>query len=360
MFAWEKQLNRWQEAGLIDDAAASRIRDFEARTPGLRWPAVAAVSFGAIMLMAGVLLFVSAHWDELGPSTRFAMVVAMVAVFHAAGAWAATRMEPLAMALHGIGTVLLGAGIFLSGQIFNMEAHWPAGMMLWAVGAWIGYALRLDWVQMSLAAILTPAWIGAEWMDAHPSAYIARVLSQGILLLAIVYFTAPKSRALVWIGGIAVLPAALALILGREFGDPATAAESGEAYGLAYLLPLGVALLLRGKLAWMNSVAALWVLVLSLASRNVNSPLIYLWCLLGSLGLVAWGMHERRTERVNVAMAGFALTVLFFYFSSVMDKIGRSASLIGLGVLFLAGGFGLEMVRRRLVRQLNALARVSG
>jgi len=359
MFAWEKQLNRWQEAGLVDDAAASRIRDFEAKRPGLRWPAIAAVSFGAIMLMAGVLLFVSAHWDELGPSTRFALVVLMVAVFHAAGAWTASRMEPLAMALHGIGTVVLGAGIFLSGQIFNLEAHWPLGVMLWAAGAWVGYSLRRDWVQMSLAAILTPAWIGAEWMDAHPSAYIARVLSQGMLLLAIVYFTAPESRALVWIGGIALLPAALVLILGREFGDPATAAESGEAYSLAYLLPLAVALLLRGRLAWMNSVAALWVLVLSLASRNLNSPLIYLWCVMGSAGLVAWGMYERRTERVNVAMAGFALTVLFFYFSSVLDKIGRSASLIGLGVLFLAGGFGLEMLRRRLVRQLTAVARVS-
>jgi hypothetical protein len=34
-----------------------------------------------------------------------------------------------------------------------------------------------------------------------------------------------------------------------------------------------------------------------------------------------------------------------------MDKIGRSASLIGLGLLFLAGGFGIEQVRRRLVSQ---------
>ena len=28
-------------------------------------------------------------------------------------------------------------------------------------------------------------------------------------------------------------------------------------------------------------------------------------------------------------MAGFAITILCFYFSSVMDKLGRSASLIG-------------------------------
>jgi hypothetical protein len=45
----------------------------------------------------------------------------------------------------------------------------------------------------------------------------------------------------------------------------------------------------------------------------------------------------------------FAATVLTFYSSQVMDKLGRSASLIGLGVLFLAGGWMLERARRRLV-----------
>ena len=49
--------------------------------------------------------------------------------------------------------------------------------------------------------------------------------------------------------------------------------------------------------------------------------------------------------------AVFAGTALAFYFSQVMDKLGRSASLIGLGVLFLAGGWALEQMRRRLVLQ---------
>jgi hypothetical protein len=52
-------------------------------------------------------------------------------------------------------------------------------------------------------------------------------------------------------------------------------------------------------------------------------------------------------------MAGFAITILCFYFSTVMDKLGRSESLIGLGVLFLAGGWALEKLRRRLVAQMR-------
>jgi uncharacterized membrane protein len=76
-------------------------------------------------------------------------------------------------------------------------------------------------------------------------------------------------------------------------------------------------------------------------------------CVLGSIGLIVWGLQEERKERINLGVAGFALTILFFYFSNVMDKLGRSASLIGLGFLFLLGGWLLERTRRQLVARLE-------
>jgi hypothetical protein len=72
--------------------------------------------------------------------------------------------------------------------------------------------------------------------------------------------------------------------------------------------------------------------------------------------LIAWGIDEGRSERVNMGSAVFAATVVAFYFSEVMDKLGRSASLIGLGLLFLAGGWALERLRRRLVQQARETA----
>jgi uncharacterized membrane protein len=62
-------------------------------------------------------------------------------------------------------------------------------------------------------------------------------------------------------------------------------------------------------------------------------------------------LRDSRTERINLGAAFFAATVLTFYFSQVMDKLGRSASLVGLGVLFLGGGWALERMRRKLVEQ---------
>ena len=63
-------------------------------------------------------------------------------------------------------------------------------------------------------------------------------------------------------------------------------------------------------------------------------------------------MREARSERINLGVAGFAITLLSFYFSNVMDKLGRSLGLMGLGALFLLAGWTLERTRRRLLAQI--------
>jgi hypothetical protein len=51
---------------------------------------------------------------------------------------------------------------------------------------------------------------------------------------------------------------------------------------------------------------------------------------------------------------GFAIAVVWFYFSDIFDKVGRSLGLIGLGILFLAGGWALEKTRRGLLARMVA------
>ncbi|HJV23732.1 MAG TPA: DUF2157 domain-containing protein [Holophagaceae bacterium] len=365
MESLESLLNRWVAEGLLDGAAADRIRTYEgSREPErrLHWPALLAIAFGALMVAGGVLLFVAAHWERMAPAGRFLSVLAMVGAFHLAGAWFTDRGPKLATALHGIGTLTLGAGIFLAGQIFNLEEHWPGGVMLWALGAWIGFALLRDWVQGLLAALLTPLWLGGEWVVATERwrswGGEERVLAFGLLLLALTYFTGrrgegdrPLRKALMWVGGLAVIPMTFFVIAsarerGFSDGGEATTGLLALGWAVALLAPLGLALRLRGRGAWMNGAAAAWVWLLGI--MNGRELPLYAWCALGAVGLVFWGLHEGRRERVNLGIAGFALTLLFFYFSSVMDKLGRSLGLMGLGLLFLLGGWQLERLRRRL------------
>ena len=362
----EAKLQRWVEAQVIDPEAALRIRAFElsAEPPGLRWPVVLAIAFGAIMVAAGVLLFVAAHWEELSPSQRLLLVLTMVGGFHLAAGALMPRMRALGIALHGAGTVALGAGIFLAGQIFNMQEHWPGAVLLWAIGAVLSWLVLRDWVQGTLAMLLVPAWIASEWsVRAEPFSGAAKYLVQFMMLLALAYLGARRKeqesewrRALIWIGGLGVLPLGMVLAeSGRDWGwmheSAMPAAVRLVGLLMAYALPLLVAWLLRGNEARWNVGFALWVFVVGLLNPAdyFQSVEVYAMFALGAVGLVLWGLREQSRERINRGVAGFAITLCAFYFSTVMDKLGRSASLVSFGLLFLLGGWKLEQLRRKLV-----------
>ncbi len=369
---WEQYLKRWVEAGLIENNTAELIRAYQTeqdKERGLRWPVIVAIAFGALTLASGILLFVAAHWDKISPGQRFGLIILLIVAIHLAGAFAANRFGVLSTAMHAVGTVCLGAGIYMAGQIFHLQEHWPGGVLLWTLGAWVGWALLKDWVQASLAAILTPVWLASEWLlTAGRWEHGGTILGAGILTLAITYFTAltPDTssyvrKALSWIGGIILIPASGLAICFGSYGSlntsPMPPGHLVFGWGLALLLPLVLAWLLRGRRVWLNVIAALWVVALSISgiylrgslSHSLDALPVYVLCALGSVGLVAWGMKEHRKERINLGILGFALTILTFYFSTMMDKLGRSASLVGLGLLFLLGGWFLEKARRRLL-----------
>jgi len=381
----KKRLERWVSAGVVDAGTASRIRTFEeSQSSGerLRWPVLLAVALGGLLLCAGVLLFVAAHWDELSPAWRFTLVMILVAVFPLAAALTEERFPALSTTFYAIGTICVGAGIFLTAQVFNLQEHWPSGILMWAIGALAGWLLLRHWTQAALLALLVPGWLVGEWeVRTQGFAVSNRLITEGLVLIAITYLSARTSqedsatrRALAWIGGLAVLPLSLwAFVEGRGYWGwwwqnrpPVSSLLQITGWAIAICGPLALAYVLRKSAAWTNAVAAAWVLVIgTFRARNgdagSNLPIFawyslgpYFWAGVGALGMVAWGLVERRRERINLGVAGFALTVIIFYFSNVMDKLGRSASLIGLGVLFLFGGWMLERTRRQLV------ARVAG
>jgi uncharacterized membrane protein len=69
--------------------------------------------------------------------------------------------------------------------------------------------------------------------------------------------------------------------------------------------------------------------------------------------IIWWGVRQASRALVNLGIVGFAIAVAWFYFSDIFDKVGRSLGLIGLGVLFLAGGWVLEKTRRGLLQHMG-------
>jgi uncharacterized membrane protein len=373
-------LERWRDAALLDAATAERIRAWEASQPSAAHGRLSAIAFGlgGVSLGAAVLLFVAAHWDSLPPASRFGLVLALVAAFHVAAAAALERLPSLATTLHAVGTAALGAGVFLAGQIFNMGGDWPAALLLWAVGAAAGVALLRDWPQVVWTAVLVPLWLAGEWLRAfapgEPTREAFGVLGAGFTLAALAYLAAPEPgrtarwrAALSYLGAATLLPAAALLTagaIGTRGDEPLLTPGPPYAFGwaLATGLPLATALWLRGRRGGWLLAAIPWAIALYAAAHfgaahgGAAPALRYAVAAIGAVGLVAFGVRERRALLVNLGILAFALTVVDFYFSNVFDRLGRAAGLAGLGLTFIAGGWLLARVRRDLIARIRSPA----
>jgi len=198
------------------------------------------------------------------------------------------------------------------------------------------------------------------WRDMTPAVV-------GIFLLACAYLVARPAdsaarwrRALAWLGAVALIPAAVAVAMAgdvdRAFeGVPEIAGAARlVAWSVAIALPLALAWFLRGRdAAWLLAALA-WALMLVQVSPRTDAGELLMYALLevGAVGVVLWGLRDGQRLAVNVGVLGFALATVGFYFASLYDRLGRALGLIGLGVLFIGGGWLLERARRRLVARL--------
>jgi uncharacterized membrane protein len=385
MADYESLLNRWQSADLLDVATARRIRAYEAeqkQPAGLRWQGIVALVLGGILLACGVVLLVSAHWDQIGPGGRYAIVMAMVAVFHLGGGWAREKFRALSTVLHGVGTVSTGAAIALVGQIFNIQEHWPAAILLWALAALAGWILLGDEAQQILTFLLFPAWMFSE-ISFYAQGHIGEAVYNGRFLFvwAVLYLTHFLGSKRKIVQGVLFAIAAIAAVVGVVGMLQSWRSWSAEMTFLPLharvwdwlliaalpllialfrplksLIPVAAALALALTLPWCSHQ---WTSHLDVG--NFHRTIVNTEQNLFAYGLVAaftvfligWGVRLSSKVLVNYGVVGFAITVGWFYFSNLFDKMGRSLGLIGLGVLFLAGGWALEKTRRGLLSRMG-------
>ena len=183
--------------------------------------------------------------------------------------------------------------------------------------------------------MLAPAWLLGEWSVAVQNIWTPaghRVSACGVFLLAVAYFTSvtsepagPQRRAMQWLGGIALIPAAAVLALESEFrsyyyyAQPLSTGLRVIGWTAAVGLPSIVAMV-RGTAAWPNLLAALGPRDQSDRRRHLR-----LARGLGAVALAAQGQGApRRTDQHRSGLPQRSRRST----SHVMDA-GRSASLMG-------------------------------
>jgi uncharacterized membrane protein len=380
----ESLLNRWHKAGALDAVAVARIRAWEQeqlKSGGLRWQGMVALTLGAMLLACGVVLFISAHWDEIGPGTRFLLVMGMITVFHLSGAVTRKTWRGLSTALHAVGTVSTGAAIALVGQIFNIESHWPAAVLLWAVAALAGWILLKDEAQQILTFLLFPAWMLSElafYAEGHIGqwVFIGRFLAVWSILYLCFFLGSKRKIAQGVLFGAAAIGAvvgtAMMLESWNSWGDQTFLSLTTRLCGWLLIalipltfsivrpikstLPVGVAILFSLALPWCYRT---WTTNILMGpnrgpyTESGPSLLAHALVALFAVFIIWWGVRLASQALVNLGVIYFAIAVGWFYFSDIYDEVGRSLGLIGLGVLFLAGGWALEKTRRRLLKRMG-------
>ena len=374
------QLRRWLQAELIDADVAEAIQRWEdsqlkqskhSSVRHLAVPIRLSILLGSLLLAAGLLLFVSAHWDQMPPLWRVSLLLFIVIALHAGGAWFKERFQLMALGLHAVGTVAFGAGVFLCAQIFHLDVLWSFrwGLLLWSFGAAAGWMLLRQWPQLALLSLLLPGWITAmmiievdRFSSTNPDWAVVPIAA-GALLTALTYFTAPDRTpltparsVLMWMGGLALVPLAVTWAVVATGLDLPALGQPLLLSLLVWVVMLGGPIILgwwlRPHRFWPLALAAIWMILDLVIQVQGFTVLSFAWWGLGSVGLMVWGSAEARAERVNLGTVLLATTLIGFYFTEVIGRFDRSLSLLGLGLFFLVGGWGLNRLRQALLPNL--------
>lgn len=88
------------------------------------------------MTGAGIFSFIAANWAGMTKLVKIMIILISMIISYTAG-W--HLKENLELSKTGemfilLGSIIYGAGIFLVAQMFNIQANWPDGFILWMIG----------------------------------------------------------------------------------------------------------------------------------------------------------------------------------------------------------------------------------
>lgn len=387
----------WLTEGHIDPVTHDRLGAALAQhdVPAARNKMISVlVSLGALLIGAGLLLFIASQWGESSPLARLAMLVIAYAATVAAATLARVRdLGTTSNGLWFLSSIAAGANIFLVGQIFNLPLTYWQGTLLWLVATlaagWAAPSSAQGWLAVPLA-ILTLGWL---WVPStfmfdqvaflfDPAGLKAALPLVGIGLIAVASLV--RDTDFGWLRrpatafGATLVAAPLTLatfhneLLGWVFEMQVTIVHRLIAVGASVLLV--VAWRRDRRSAWLGWAGAVLALFLVLAPQAVvpissmapvswfartlaGSPVlhfVYVAAVFGlALGAIGGGFRWGVKALVNTGFAMVSVQLFAFYVVRVAGALPASVAVSCGGLLLVGGAIGLERKRRDLARRAS-------
>lgn len=350
---------------------------------------------GAVLITAGIVLLISAHWNEIPRGVKIAAGLALMLGAHGGGWWLREvhgQYRKTGEALHLAGSGLFLANIALLGQIYNLVSRPPNAFLLW----WLGIA-ALPWLlrskaQHALVLLAFGVWFGLE-LNEHGDWFFCDDARQILLyaLLGLIYLGGGWCLRATSFAGFSGVTEKLGLLAFLIFFYPLTWKEFfgwNNAEFATWLLP-ALGLVALGLLAaGAKNLRALtaqwrWTWLAALAGMMMFMGTVWFGCwqieagagpryfywgeswsyLIGTLALFVFcllqilvGLQERSPALVNLGVAFVALDIFAAYFD-LFGSLARTGVMFLISCVFLiVFGLYLEKKRRALMRQIKTAA----
>ena len=400
-------IQKLHDAGLItDDQRQKIVEHFQLKEDsGNKFLAIISM-IGAVLITAGIVLLISAHWNEIPRGVKIAGGLALMLGFHAGGWWLSTlHSSPATMdghevhgqyrktgeALHLIGSCLFLANIALLGQIYNIVSRPPNAFLFW----WIGIA-ALPWLLRSraqhvLLLLAFGIWFGLEVNERGSWIYCGDDGRQLLLyaLLGLIYLGAGGWLRPGAFAGFAGVTEKLGLLAFLIFFYPLTWKgffgnwENSEIHQWIFPALAVLALLLlagcinnpaarsrQWRWTWFAAVSGMIIFMgtvwFGLWQLDYSSgPRFYYWgeswsYLAGTLALFVFcllqiqvGLQERSPFLVNLGVVFIALDIIAAYCDLLGSMARTGLMFVVSGVFLILFGVYLEKKRRKLMKQIT-------
>jgi uncharacterized membrane protein len=384
-----RESEAWVDEGIVTAEQAATIRGrYAGAQEARRGSATTALAvIGAIAVGLGVIGFVAANWDGMSHGVRLALLTFAVGGAYAAGFHLrdSTGSRPrVGEALYLVGVLMFGASLFLVGQMYNVQAHDPLALLLWAGGAAATALVVRSRVIAAVSVLVFTGWIGFEFGlaldDAGGNSWAAFpvvAVFYGGALYALATAVQERSHGH-WLASSGFLEA------GRGVGLPVAAAglfvftfsgatqelggadEHLEGVLLAGLVLLGVlAFAAAGVLAagrrpsdryegGMLLVVLATVVVALFAGGDGDLYAVVFNVLFAAvaLGIVYSGYLSDEAWLVNLGVVLVAVDLVARYFDVFWSALPRSVGMIGAGLVVLGIAYVLERQRKRLLERM--------
>jgi uncharacterized membrane protein len=406
----KRDLDDWIARGLVPESSREAILKSVGADTGMSLSGMIAV-LGVILIGAAAMSFVGANWEDMSKLVRLIVLFGAMWLAFGAAAFFQVSRPAISGAFVLLGVLMFGTNIMLIAQTYHINSHFPAGILLWGLGAIVAALLAPSRASLALALGLGIYWTYLErwdfremlhlsflpywavcagiagWLSWRPGVHLAAIALfvwlvqsfEGIRLLlgwnevetASLYALGPLA---VWAGNatfkseserhaltvehyavVAFVAAFWILhIIGRQ------ESSSASWIGVAAILSasaIGAAIIgLRNQAHTAIDVAGIGffcaaVAVFVLSTNETEESRRFIACiaiLIVIIWLLARGVRIEDRFLINLSLIGFGIWVLYAYFIVFGALMDQAMFLLIGGVLLIALSLFLDTVRRRL------------